>query len=133
MKPKSLEEKLDIDINEERENVELEPVEVNSQGAGNDLPSDYDVIRRAIITAIVRAEEVLTESVRTIKLSGGSPRDIEASASILKTLSDNSKNLLDMHKQINEMIASEEGKGEGENKEQHKATLADVVRLVKSE
>ena len=128
MKP--IDEKLGLDDLDDREEIELEDIIIESKGIGNDLEDDYKIIRTAIITAIKRADEVLTESVKSIKMSGGSPREIEASASILKTLSENSKNLLDMHNSINSLSKTEDG---DENKNTGtKATLAEVVKLVKN-
>lgn len=86
-----------MDLNEP--SIELDEIYVNSEGTDKDLNKDYDLIREKVITAIERASEVLDASVIAVK-SDSSPRAIEATSSILKSIVDNSKCLLDIHDKI---------------------------------
>lgn len=77
-----------------------------SRGIGNDIENDYEIVREKLLVSIYRAEEVLTEAVKAMK-HRPEPRMIEATSMSLKTLSDSSKILIDLHKQIIDIRRSE--------------------------
>ena len=81
---------------EEITEIELEDINVVSNGTKLDIDSDYMLAREKIITSIIRSAEVLDEAVKEVKMSA-SPRNIEAASSIVKNLNDSTLTLLSLH------------------------------------
>jgi molecular chaperone GrpE (heat shock protein) len=86
------------DTNEIME-VELDNVDVISNGTKIDISDDYSFAREKIITSIVRSSEVLDQAVIEVKMAAN-PRNIEAAAAIAKNLNDATENLLRLHKEF---------------------------------
>lgn len=107
---KTFEDKLDIkpainsgDKKAEIETIELDEIDtVKSISPEKDLESDYNLIRNKLNYAFERGIEILDNATRLIK-SDPCPRAIEAASTIFKTLNDNSKELLNLHKNRNKI------------------------------
>ena len=79
--------------------VELDEVKVDSKGTAADISEDYNFVRENLIRSIVRGSELIDESVREAK-TAPSARAIEAASGAVKTLTEASKSLLDLHEKI---------------------------------
>ena len=77
--------------------IELEHVDVISNGTKVDILDDYNFAREKIITSIVRSSEVLDQAVIEVKMAAN-PRNIEAAAAITKNINEATENLLKLHK-----------------------------------
>lgn len=136
-KADKLAEKLGID--EEEIQIELNEVpEVESKGTEIDILEDYAFVRQKLLKIIVRAEEVLDTSVIGLKTLPN-PSMIESTSHLLKTVSEASKSMIDLHKEIatieekRQKIKNMKGETKEEkNEEKQKATLKDIVKLIKS-
>ena len=121
-----------FDENAQEEIVELEEVNVVSEGTEKDIIEDYYFAREKIITSIVRTAEVLDSAVKETKMAP-SPRAIEAAAAIAKNLNDATANLLKLHEsfRIIERTNSIEEKEKGLNTEDSvNLTLSDLLKKI---
>jgi hypothetical protein len=113
---------------EEIKEVELEEINIVSEGTATDITSDYEFAREKIITSIIRSSEVLDTAVSEVKLSP-SPRSIEAAAAIAKNINEATENLMKLHKEIRLIEPSENNKEEADKG--ITASLTDVLREIK--
>lgn len=88
-----------LEDNEFIEEVELDDVDVSSQGTKIDMIEDYNFVREKLIKSIVRGSELIDSATKEAK---GVPtaRAIEAASGAVKTLTDVSKSLIDLHEKI---------------------------------
>ena len=93
-------EKLNI---EDIQHIELKPVpQVESQQPENnyiDLANDYSLLRQKIQHILTRSEEILDEATKTVKVMPNAI-NISAFSELVKSISDSSKMLLEVHKEI---------------------------------
>lgn len=95
---KGIDEKLGID----EKPVDLEEINVVSNGSEEDLKEDYIIAREQIMLAIVRSGEVLEEAVRSVK-TDCSPRGIEVASQVIKTVTENTSKLLELHEKFRKL------------------------------
>jgi len=97
MKPKFVDK---LGIEEEREEIELQKPEIPiSTTPENDLLNDYAKIRETLFKIITRSDEALDEAVKSMKTVPNASM-IESVAHLLKTVSETSKSLIELHKEI---------------------------------
>jgi len=84
---------------EEINEIELDRIDVESEGSNVDIFNDYSFVREKLIKSIVRGSEIIDEATRETK-TAPSPRAIEAASGAVKTLTDVSKALIDLHEKI---------------------------------
>lgn len=104
------EDKLDINSTEattgktEIENILLDTIAlVKSDTPIADLEADYEFARNKLLYAFERTIEILDNATRLVRIDP-TPRSIEAASAIFKTLNDNSKELLNLHKNKNKIL-----------------------------
>jgi hypothetical protein len=120
--------------------VELDEISADSALDGDtksDICGDYNFVREQLIKSIVRGSELIDESVRAAK-TDSSARQIEAASSAVKTLTEASKSLLDLHEKIRAIEKEkpeETGGSEGEagQKVVLRATLTDLIKAIDDE
>jgi hypothetical protein len=102
---KQFEDKLDIvPMEKPIEQIKLKEVErVESVSPISDIEKDYENIRNKLLYAFERGIEILDNATRSVQ-SDPEPRAIEAASAIFKTLNDNSKELLNLHKNKNKIL-----------------------------
>lgn len=123
------EEKLGIDEEEEPQ-VELEHVSVVSKGSRDDLSDDYNKIREATITTIVRTGEIIDESAINIK-QGANGMMVKAYADLVKSMKDNTMALLEMHREIRKLEEDKKEEKEEQNSDTVKTSVNEIIELNK--
>jgi hypothetical protein len=133
---KVFEDKLDINSTEETTNKpELESIElpeikkINSINPESDLKTDYNFLRNKLRYVIERSEEIIDNAVREIQVNP-SARAVESISTILKTINDNSKELLNLHKETNKILKDINKTDEQDNK-LTKAFIGSVSDILK--
>ena len=124
-----------FDEEAEQTEIELDVVEVKSEGTHSDISDDYSFVREKLIHSIVRGSEIIDASVTEMKILS-SARAVEAASGAVKSLTEASKALLDLH----EKIRSIEKEAPKENEEDDKAdkiilksTLSDLIKRIDEE
>ena len=118
--------------------VELDEIKVDSKGTATDISEDYNFVRENLIRSIVRGSELIDESVREAKTSP-SARAIEAASGAVKTLTEASKSLLDLHEKIRNIEKEkpaehiEGGCALNGDKIVLKSTLTELIKQIESE
>lgn len=118
--------------------IELDEVNVESKGTATDISDDYNFVREKLIKSIVRGSELIDESVREAK---GSPsaRAIEAASGAVKTLTEASKSLLDLHEKIRSIEKEKPSESPEElddlnnDKIVLRSTLTDLIKQIENE
>lgn len=123
-KPKSTVDEI-LDIEPEPE-IELEHVNVSSEGSNLDAKEDYKLIREKLITSIVRGSEIMEEVTRMVKGPDGSGYAVDASSKLLKSMSEATKGLLEIHEKIRVLDAETKQKPEEVN---NKTTLSNIISM----
>lgn len=123
------EEKLGIEEEEEPQ-VELEQVNVVSKGSRYDLSDDYNKIREATITTIVRTGEIIDETALNIK-QGANGMMVKAYADLIKSMKDNTMALLEMHREIRKLEEDKDKDKEEQNKNTVKTSVSEIIELNK--
>ena len=81
------------------EEVVLDAVTVDSKGSTIDMADDYSFVREKLIRSMVRGSELIDEAIKEAK-TAPTARAVEAASGAVKTLSDVSKALIDLHEKI---------------------------------
>ena len=119
---------------DEVEEVELDDVNVSSKGTSEDILEDYNFVRENLIRSIVRGSELIDVSIREAK-TDPSARAIEAASGAVKTLTESSKGLLDLHEKIRNIDKekSSDDKDKTEDRQIFKSTLSELIKQIESE
>jgi hypothetical protein len=126
---------------EEITEVELDDISADTELKGNtkaDICGDYNFVREKLIKSIVRGSELIDESVKAAK-TDPSARQIEAASGAVKTLTDASKGLLDLHEKIRAIEKEKptaETNADGSIKDANfvlKSTLSDLIKQIDNE
>jgi len=133
---KTVDQLFDPEENEVEE-VELENVNVKSEGTSIDIADDYSFVREKLIKSMIRGSELIDEAVKEAKTTP-TARAIEAASGAVKTLTDVSKGLIDLHEKIRGI---EKERGEEDNSTDTldnpkivlKTTLSDLIKQIEEE
>jgi len=127
-KKKGFEDKLGLD--EEVEPVSLEEVNVISHGSIKDAEEDYEQVRRALVTTIVRSSEIIDEAAIAIKQSPNGLM-VKSFADLVKSMKDSTMGLLEMHKEIRKLQEIKQEEQKPEEKKTVKTNLTEIIQLAK--
>lgn len=104
----SVDKKFDIDGDEFEEDlthlVEVNPeaCEFDDENPDNDIIEDYKFVRTKLRYAIAACETVLGRALTQLA-TDPAPRVVEGCSTIIKTITDSTSQLLDVHQKINKM------------------------------
>ncbi len=126
--------------NEEITEVELDKVDVSSKGTTHDIIEDYNFCREKLIKSMIRGSELIDLSVIEAKISP-TARAIESASGAVKTLTDVSKSLIDLHEKIRNITQYSKNPEESEtdqslNKSSKvilKSTLSNLIQQIDDE
>lgn len=130
-KPNGIEKRLDIEPRE----FKIEPLEIHNENIIKDYEFDYNFVRVKLLNSIHKADKILDRALELAE-SDIHPRVIDATSSLLRTMSENSKDLMSMHKEMINMkekfgvLEKELAKSLG--KEYHDNTDKDGNKVVKT-
>ena len=127
-KKKGFEDKLGLD--EEVEPVSLEEVNVVSHGSMEDTEEDYEMVRRALVTTIVRSSEIIDEAAIAIKQAPNGMM-VKSFADLVKSMKDSTMGLLEMHKEIRKLQEIKHEEQKPEDKKTVKTNLTEIIQLAK--
>ncbi len=127
-KKKGFEDKLGLD--EEVEPVSLEEVNVVSHGSMEDTEEDYEMVRRALVTTIVRSSEIIDEAAIAIKQAPNGMM-VKSFADLVKSMKDSTMGLLEMHKEIRKLQEIKQEEQKPEDKKTVKTNLTEIIQLAK--
>ena len=134
---KSVEEIFDPDNEDFVTEVELDEVDVESKGSSYDMAEDYNFVRENLIKSMVRGSEIIDEATKECK-TAPTARAVEAASTAVKTLTDVSKGLIDLHEKIRN-IEKERYNDENNTTVQDdagivlKTTLSDLLKKIDEE
>ena len=129
MKRKGFEKKLGIAPCKPAEikGVQLEEiVEKEASTPTKDLNDDYIFIRNKLLFALDRSEEVINEAVKSIK-TDPTARNIESISTVLKTINENSNQLLSLHQSRNKILKELDDKNKSDNNDGVTGKLSDII------
>jgi hypothetical protein len=104
IKPKGIAEKFNIEDIDPLE-VHHEEIEFN-ENPDDDIIDDYRYIRTKLRHTIEFGEAVLNEAMKNVRIDP-TPRAVEGCSTILKTIVESSKELLNVHKETKKMKKQE--------------------------
>lgn len=119
------EEELGLD---EQTPIELEEVNVISNGTMLDIEDDYKKIREATIKTIIRTSEIIDESAINIKQNPNGMM-VKAYADLVKSMKDNTMALLEMHREIRKLT---ENKTEETKVNVNKTNVTEIINYRKA-
>jgi hypothetical protein len=141
--PKTIEEKLDnvlgiaedmFDGEESTELAPLEPVYSNPDNRASDIKRDYEYSREKLYHLIERGQTALDRLV-SVAQDSESPRAFEVVSTMVKTLTDSTRELVNLQKMMKEVEDAEDimGKGAREvtNNNVFVGSTAELQQLVK--
>jgi len=112
--------------------IELDEVSVHSNGTTIDITEDYSFVREQLIKAMIRGSELIDESVKEAKTSP-TARAIEAASASVKTLTDVSKSLIELHEKIRSLDKVETNDDTNISTDDGivlKSTLTDLIKQI---
>ena len=128
-----------LEDNEEITEVELDKVEVKSQGSTLDISEDYEFVREKLIKSIVRGSELIDTATREAKTTP-SARAVESASGAVKVLTEVSKSLIDLHEKIRKIEQERYASASSENGEIQddagivlKSTLSQLLEQIEEE
>jgi len=127
-----------LEDNEEITEVELDKVEVKSQGSSLDISEDYEFVREKLIKSIVRGSELIDTATREAKTTP-SARAVESASGAVKVLTEVSKSLIDLHEKIRKIEQERYASASSENGEIQdddiilKTTLSQLLEQIEEE
>lgn len=128
-----IEEKLNIDGDEPTEEkliIECEEVEFDENNPDKDLVDDYVFIRRKLRYSVAACEAVLRGAMNDMGAFPGA-RSVEACATIIKTITECTSQLLDLHAKRKKTFMiqspSEDEKSNGDDKEKSVKCRVDQI------
>lgn len=129
------------DDSEEVVEVKLDPVDVESKGSSIDMADDYNFVREKLIRSIVRGSEIIDKATVEVK-TAPTARAVEAASGAVKTLTDVSKSLIDLHEKIRNIEANKIRNNQSIDDDETipddagiilKTTLSDLLDQIKAE
>jgi len=132
-------EKLNIEDIQQVDLKEVPKVDSHLNEEMTDLNEDYSILRQKIAHILVRSEEILDEATKTVKVMPNA-MNISAFSDLVKSISESSKMLLEVHKEIigiqEKQLKMEQMKKElneevKQNEQLTASTLKDILKIVK--
>ena len=132
-------EKLNIEDIQQVDLKEVPKVDSHLHDETIDLNEDYSLLRQKIAHILTRSEEILDEATKTVKVMPNA-MNISAFSDLVKSISESSKMLLEVHKEIigiqEKQLKMEQMKKElndevKQNDQLTATTLKDILKIVK--
>jgi hypothetical protein len=110
--------------------VTLDNINVISKGTKEDAKEDYIKLRESLLSTVIRGNEIIDSVALEIKQGGSSAMMVQGMSQLLKTMTDASKAILDLHKEIR-ILDKDEEKPEATEKKTIKTNLNDIIDMAK--
>lgn len=122
-------DKLGLDP-EDKIEIELDDINVSSNGTKEDAKQDYIKLRESLIASLIRSQEIIDHTARDIK-QGSSAMMVQSLSQLIKGVGDTAKVVLELHEKIRKLDEVKEEDKTNVEKKTIKTNLNDIIDMAK--